>query len=465
MSDILSIGTSALRATQAAIATTSNNISNVNTDGYSRQRVDQATYPANFDGTHYTGSGVNITGVDRVYNGFLANQVRTYTASQQQQQTYLDYAKQVDDMLGSSSLSLDSGMSDFFNSVQQVANDPTSIASRQVMLTQGQSLANKFNTINSQLNNLSSQIDDSINTTVKNINTISKGIADLNQQIVAQTTEGGAKPNDLLDKRDLLINQLSKYVSVNTLQQSDGSTNVFIGNGQALVVGTATNNLSTITDTSSDPARLNIGFGPSNTDVTKQISGGSLGGAITMRNEIIDTAKSQLDKLANSVVTAFNNVQNNGYDLNGNAGANFFDPTGTTAGTIKVNLTDPRGIAASSTASGVPGNNENALALANLQTDKTTVQVSAGPPPVTRSFSDQYGATVSDIATRTHQADIAQQTQQGLLDQVTSNFQSVSGVNLDEEAANLVKYQQSYRAASQIITVSNTIFDSLINSL
>jgi flagellar hook-associated protein 1 FlgK len=157
-------------------------------------------------------------------------------------------------------------------------------------------------------------------------------------------------------------------------------------------------------------------------------------------------------------VTSFNTVQTAGVDLDGSAGTNFFDPTGTTAATINVLLTDPRDIAASSVANSGVGNNVNALAMADLQIAKT---MGAG----TQTFADSYSATVANVATRTHQADVGQKTQQALLNQVQLRHDSVSGVNLDEEAANLIKFQQAYQAASQIITVSNTVFNALINAV
>jgi flagellar hook-associated protein 1 FlgK len=254
------------------------------------------------------------------------------------------------------------------------------------------------------------------------------------------------------------VNQLSELVSVDIVE--DGTFyNVFIGNGQALVVGNTKLDVSTITDTSTTPPRLSIGYGPSNMDISNQISGGSIGGILQVRSDVVDASRADLDELANAIVTSFNTVQTAGVDLDGNAGTNIFDPTGTTAGTINVIMTDPRLIAASSSgATAGVANNENALDMANLQSDKT---MSGG----TLSFAESYNKIVSTVATKTMQADVGQQTQAGLLNQVQLRYDSVSGVNLDEEAANLIKFQQSYQAASQIISVSNTVFNALINAV
>ncbi|NOQ94832.1 MAG: flagellar hook-associated protein FlgK, partial [Methylophaga sp.] len=171
---MLNTGVSALITSQGALGTTSHNISNVNTDGYNRQRVDQVTYPANFQGTHYIGSGVTIGSVERIFDNFLATQVRTYTSQESQQDTFLKFASQVDDLLGSPQLGLNSGMESFFNAVHEVANDPTSVAARQVMLTEGDLLANRFNTLDQQLSGFDQQVDSTLSIAVDDVNTLSR---------------------------------------------------------------------------------------------------------------------------------------------------------------------------------------------------------------------------------------------------------------------------------------------------
>jgi flagellar hook-associated protein 1 FlgK len=454
---LLGIGTTALTAAQTSLATTSHNISNVNTEGYSRQRAEFGAYSPDFNGVHYLGNGVNVLGVERAYDEFLAYQVRAYTSSSQKQNTFLSFSKQVDELLSSDSTGLDKGMKDLFNAAHEVSNDPTSIAARQSLLSQAELLSNRFNTIDKQLQQIDAQLDNSLATTVDTINEISKGIAKLNETISVLTKSSGAVPNDLLDQRDQLVNRLSGLANLQVVKEDNGAYNVFIGNGQALVVGNSRIELSTINDTSTTPPRLAVGYGPSNINITSELSGGKIGGILQVRTDVIDATRSELDQLAQAIVTSFNTVQTAGVDLAGTAGTNIFDPAGTTAGTISVIMTDPRLIAASSTTNPGVANNQNALAMAKLQSDKT---MSGG----TLSFAESYNKTVSTVATKTMQADVGQQTQAGLLNQVKLRFDSVSGVNLDEEAANLIKFQQSYQAASQIISVSNTVFNALINA-
>ncbi|MFW5451320.1 MAG: flagellar hook-associated protein FlgK [Methylophagaceae bacterium] len=465
---LLNIGTTALLTTQNALATTSHNISNVNTEGYSRQRTEQVTHLPNFEGTHYIGSGVTVGSVERIYDTFLAEQVRRYTSQESQFDTFYEFASQIDDILGSTELGLDSGLESFFAAAQEVANDPTSIPARQVLLTEAGLLANRFNTLDGQLQQFDDQIDSQITVSIGDINSLSRGIAELNQAIIE--AEGtGATPNDLLDKRDNLINQLSEYVSVDIIPESSGAVSVFVGSGQALVVGTTQIDLFAIPD-GGLPPRITVGYGPAQIDISTQLTGGTIGGIFQVRTDVLDASRTALDDLASSFVTAINNLHNDALnpagaiDLNGNAGGDLFDPAGLTASTINILITDPRLIAASSGTSPGVGNNENILVLADLQTDPTTVVVSAAPL-ITQSFSDTIGVLIAEVATRTHQADIGRQTQQGLRLQAESKFDSVSGVNLDEEAANLIRLQQAYQAASQIIVTSNTIFNALINAV
>lgn len=483
MASSLSIGISGLLAAQNSLTTTSHNISNVNTEGYSRQRVEQGTRTPEYFGGQYFGNGVQVDSVARMYDRFLGNLVRTYISQESQQSTFLSYSSQVDDILGSQELSLSAGLDRFFESVNEVANDPTSIAARQVLLSEAELLANRFNTLDSQLTQIDKSIDNDLTVAVSEINNLSLGIADLNQAIIEARGSTGTEPNDLLDKRDNLINQLSGLISVSTVEESNGAMNVFIGSGQALVAGTSNFALSTISDTTTSPPRVAIAYGVNQQNITSQLTGGSVGAAVSVRNDIIDATRTQLDLMAASVVNGFNAIQNNAtnianggqgsVDLDGNDGGDLFDPANITAATISVIITDPRAIAASSkfdAATGIinisgPGNNENALAFANLQSDNSLVVVSAGPPAVTRTLGDQYASMVSSVATKTRQAEASQQTQAALLAQTRERYDSVSGVNLDEEAANLIKFQQAYQAASQIIVVSNTIFDTLISAV
>ncbi|MFT7414590.1 MAG: flagellar hook-associated protein 1 FlgK, partial [Methylophagaceae bacterium] len=199
---MLNIGTSALLTTQASLSTTSHNISNVNTDGYNRQRVTQGTQVPKFEGGYYIGSGATISSVERIFDSFLSDQVRIFTSQEKSFDTFATFARQVDDLLGAPELSLSSGLQGFFDSVQDVADDPTSIPARQVMLTEADTLAKRFNTLDTQLSAFNQQVNLGLDNAVKDVNILSKGIADLNQAITEASGGSGVPPNDLMDQRD-----------------------------------------------------------------------------------------------------------------------------------------------------------------------------------------------------------------------------------------------------------------------
>ena len=266
---MLNIGTSALITTQGALSTTSHNISNVNTEGYSRQRIEQGTRLPNFEGGYYVGAGVAITSVERIFDSFLSDQVRTFTSQEAQFDVFATFARQIDDLLGSPELSLSSGLESFFDAVQNVADDPTSIPARQVMLTEADTLANRFNTLDAQLDAFNGQINSGLETAVKDVNLLSQGIADLNQAIVEASGGAGIPPNDLMDQRDQLINELSALISVSTLKESNGAVSVFVGTGQTLVIGNSAIRLE-IAPNPTDSTLNEIVYGPSRIAISEQ---------------------------------------------------------------------------------------------------------------------------------------------------------------------------------------------------
>lgn len=327
MADILKIGLSGLAASQQALMTTGHNISNVNTEGYSRQTVELSTRPPELFGTSYLGSGVDVTSIRRVYDDFLVDQVRTNTSSFSSIDTFQQLAATIDNLLGNSSTGLSSGIESFFGAVQQVANNPSSQAARQSLVSESGSLVYRFHSIDDTLNQQYSQVNTGIKNAVSEVNSLATSIADLNAEIsAASSAANGAAPNDLLDKRDLALTQLSKLVSVSTVKQDDGSVNVFVGSGQSLVVGVKTQTLSAIAS-QYDPTRYEIGYpsgGGGNVNITGQLSGGSIGGLMNFRSEVLDPTKNALGRVAIGMASAINEQNHLGMDLNGALGGDLF---------------------------------------------------------------------------------------------------------------------------------------------
>jgi len=551
---LLGIATSGLMAAQRGLTTTGHNIANVNTDGYSRQRTEQVERLPSFTGAGFVGNGVDVASITRSYDSFLNTQLRSSLSAHAELETYHGMAAQVDNFIADPDASLSPSLQSFFNSVQDVVNDPTSIAARRVMLTEGETLVQRFNVLNSRMDDLRSQVNQSLSTNIDEINGLAKGIASLNERIVVAYNQAGKPPNDLLDQRDQLAEQLAQKVGTSLFEQKDGTLSVFIGSGQALVMGSMANQLS-LQNSPYDPNQKDIAItagGSNAVVVTSAISGGEIGGLLRFGSEILDPAQNALGRIAAGLAATFNAQHLTGSDLSGNAGANFFSDvtnpaigqyswfnkqtnggnavlsvafdnsagngpadltasdyrldydganytltrlndntqfnsaTGTftvdglnigigsgsaaandsflirpfrrTAGDLTVSLTDPREIAAAGSPFTGPGDNTNARALAQLQTTASLLSGKA-------TYQDAYNEIVGDVGTLTHAAEIDSTAQKQLLDHARQARDSVSGVNLDEEAANLLRYQQAYQAAAQLIPVLSEMFDTLIGAV
>src|SRR6185437_6458666 len=244
MSDLLSTSVSGLLAFQRALDVTSNNVANAATPGYSVERTNFAENQAQATASGYIGSGVSVQGITRSYDELLAGQVRSSQSSYSSFNAFATQAAQIDNMLSDSSTGLTASLQSFVNALQTVANSPSSSAQRQVLLSQAQSLVQQMHNYDSQLSTYSANVESQIGNSISQINTLAAGIASLNGQIANGLASTGQTPNDLMDQRDNLIDQLSQYVTVNTATQADGSMNVYVGAGQALVTGSSAQTLT-----------------------------------------------------------------------------------------------------------------------------------------------------------------------------------------------------------------------------
>lgn len=234
---IYSIGISGVSAAQLGLLTTEHNVVNASTPGYTRQRTVQATNIAVNTGAGAIGQGVHVQTIQRMYDKYLTAQVNTAQTSLSQIEAYYTEIKQIDNLLADPSAGLTPALQDFFSGVQQVATNPSLLSARESMISSAQTLVSRFHSIESRLGELSSDVNGKIQDSVSSINSYATEIADLNQRIILAESAYGQPANDLLDQRDLLINELNKLVKVSTSTNSNGSFNVFIGTGQQLVVG------------------------------------------------------------------------------------------------------------------------------------------------------------------------------------------------------------------------------------
>ena len=339
---ILSSGISGLLTAQRALATTSNNINNVNTEGYSRQRVELSARSPDSAGYGFVGTGVQITSIERTFDAFVTSQLRSSTSSSAQFSEFYTLASRVNNLLADADSGLMPSMQSFFDAVQTVADDPASIPARQVLLSESESLAARFQTFDKGLTDIRDSVNQTIRTEITTVNSLTTALAGVNREIsTALSSSNGNAPNDLLDKRDQLVLDLSKYVSVSTVEQDNGALNVFIGSGQAVVVGFDSRDLLTMNN-SFDPEQIEVGFsaGAGTVELSNQLTGGSLGGLLSFRSQLLDSAQDGLGFIAMGLVETFNSQQRLGIDLDGNLGGDYFGPLGAATPQVLANATN-----------------------------------------------------------------------------------------------------------------------------
>lgn len=323
--NILGVSISGLKISQSALRTVGHNIANAGTDGYSRQRVDVATNPAAHLGGHYVGSGAHVDSIQRVVNQFVVEQTRTDAAMFNDLETYFDQISQLDNLLSNESTGLGSSLNRFFSAMQNGADDPASIPSRQLVISEAQNLADRFNSIYERMQLIDSGIDSGMKVSVSRINVLTNNIAKLNLQIAnAQGMSSRAQPNDLFDQRDLALKELSGLVSIQVFDQGNGQVNVSIGTGQSLVIGDQARGLE-LTASTANPLQKEVVYidGNRRVPITDALNGGKLGGLLRFR-DTMTSVYNELGKTAVVMADSFNQLHSQGVDLEGDFGGTFF---------------------------------------------------------------------------------------------------------------------------------------------
>lgn len=383
---LYSVGVTALNAAQLGLTTAGHNISNVNTEGYHRQTLVQATNIPVASGAGFIGQGVHVETIRRVYSQFLENQVLQAQTQSSSFNSYLSSVSQINNIVADPASGLSPALQDFFAAVNDVATNPQSVPSRQSMLSAANALISRFQSLDRRLTEVREGINSQIASSVSTINSQAQQIARLNEQILLQTGSTGHPPNDLLDQRDALITSLNQLVRVSVLRQDDGSLNVFIGNGQPLVIGQTSFTLSAA-PSAEDPMRFEVGYKTgSQTMLLPQgsLSGGSLGGLLEFRSGMLDQVQNELGLIALTLAETFNAQHRLGQDLAGALGGDFFRPlaptviagsnNAVTSGTLGAAISDIAQLTASDYRIQFDGSN---YLVTNL-TSRTTTTVAPG---------------------------------------------------------------------------------------
>ncbi len=626
MPDMLGTGLSSLRALQRALDTTAHNIANVSTPGYSRQRVEFETRQPSVVGSNWIGNGVDVSQVRRIYDQFLTAQTRSSSGNLARLEAFATQAERLDNMLGDTTNGLSASLQAYSDALSEVSSTPGSVPARQVLLSEGRALAQRISDYDARLREMSADIDTRFAGEAREVSLLAEGIARLNGEITVATQNTGQPPNDLLDQRDRLIDEISGKVSVTVVAEGH-SLNVFIGNGQPLVLGTTASQITTVTDPF-DPERTQFALqtATGTVDISRGVSGGTLGGLLDWRREMLEPARNELGRVSLAIANQVNAQHREGMDLTGALGGDFFNvggvgvsdvttntgtavvsatrtnvaaitggdyvlartgtgytlrrhdtgaavtftgtgtladpiladglsivvgagvatgdqfvihPTRDAASGFNVAVSDPSRVAAAApiraaVATGNTGNatisagevlngaNAQLLTTANIVfTSATQYTVNGGPAQTytaggnidangwrvqisgTPAIGDTFtirsnagatgdnrnaialsdalragvldGGTVSvadaverltaDVGLQTRTAQVNRDAEAVVNQDDLAARDSVSGVNLDEEAAAMLRYQQAYQAAAQIIAMASDLFNSLLNAV
>jgi len=446
LSSALNIAVQAMLADETALDTTSNNIANANTPGYSRQTVNFVEAPPVEYGGQLYGTGVQVSSIVSQRSGVLQLLLNQDTQQQGQYSSFLTTMQQVQTLFNETGGNgLQSSITGFFNSLQQLSEDPSNTTYRQAVITAAQNMAQNFNSISASLTSLQQNVDASVTQSVNQINALAPQIAALNSQISAAVSTG-QNAGSLMDQRDQLINHLSGLVGVSEIDAGNGNITVTTTAGAPLVVGNKSFQLTTQADPTTGFQHVySLG-----NDITSSIAGGALGGALQVRDSTIPSIQSSLDSLASNLENSFNAINQAGFDLNGNPGGNFFVPPPAggagAAAKMAVAITDPSQIAASQ--DGSAGDNANVNAMLAIQNQA----IVNGQTPI-----NAYSSLVFQIGNDVSTAQSEEQASQASVQQVQNQIGSISGVSINEEAANLIQYQQAYQAAAQAAAVISSL--------
>lgn len=469
VNNILNIATTGINMARVAIEVTGENIANVNTDGYSRQTVMFKSGPTITSNGFPLGTGVQLSEVRRNHDELLQLQLVKGNSASGESSVKENALSQVEPFFNElTTEGLGQSLRDFFDSWKDLSTNASGTAERQVVLSRSETLVDTFHRLSSNLNDSKESADTSLEGITQGITDFARSIASLNGQIL-QTERLGGNANELRDQRDYAVLQLAEKVGVGYAEQSDGTLTVTLPGGEVLVEGS---NYGTLT-TQDDPVTgLNDIIFTSTTgvvsDVTATIGGtdnsqGEIGGTLQVRDEIVPGYLAQLDEMANQLVTAVNTQHAAGYGLDGSTGTAFF--TGATSSTISVNssLTVAKIAAAAndptSPLSG-PGDNGNALELAELQSTSLTFTV--GGTSTTTTVSSYYNSLVSKVGVDARNAETTMLQNESFMKQLNTLRESHSGVSLDEELTNLIKFQKAYSASARMITTASEMLDTVL---
>jgi flagellar hook-associated protein 1 FlgK len=476
ISQVLEIARRALLAQQYQMNVTGHNIANASTPGYSRQRAHIVTTSPTESGGGMLGTGVIVQSVDRLRNRFIDTQIRAsndaYGQANQEYQILDQIQATLNESPGSTGLS--STLSTFFNSWSSLEMHPEDSVTRNSLLLAGKNVTNVFHRLNTEMTSLRTSLRDEIQAKLDRINTLTSEIAGLNVQLTAANVSG-TNTGDMRDTIGMKLDELSSLANISVSEGSNGTVSVMMGslqiadNGSSHTLKMSAGPAATIAGSSFDQLKITTEMG-----LEAQVSGGETGGLLKSYNTTIPDALGRLDRLAEALVSEVNKYHATGYGLQEPplTGINFFSGSG--AASIQIDLTDTSGGAqagsnpslaniAASSVSGASGNNDIARLIASAFDRQSLTTGGGGSLLGGLSISTYYNQSVTWLGSAINAADTVMTSQEQVLTQLNQQRDSVSGVSLDEEMTNMIKFQRAFDAAAKMVNTADEMFQTILN--
>ena len=468
--NVLQTGKSGMSTAKAGIATAGHNISNANTEGFSRQRVQSEAEVGKQiagQGGHFIGEGSRISKVERINDEYLEKQLREGTrdtAFHEEKQVFLNQVEDVFNEMGGDGLNR--LIARFHNDFRKLSNDPSSEAIRQSVRESSQAMVSDFRRLRGEVESVASHIDNRIEGNVKELNVFAQELAELNRKVHQSEVQGSDAANDLRDRRDQVLKKINSLVDVTTHKDNEGHLNVDIRGVGPLVTGTNVENYAigrhaADADTGSVDNSMQISRSTMASNyITSQFQGGKLGALIETRDKAVNQVIARLDELAHAVSKSVNELHEKGFTQDGKTGVKFFNEINQVAGAaqrlaLSSDINESVNNIAVALQPDAPSDNRNALAIANLQ---NLHLMNGGHTTV----DDFYNSIVSDVGTTSARNRESLGQQQSIMTQLNRVRDQVSGVSIDEETTNLMQFQHAFDASARVIKAADEMLETVL---
>ena len=468
ISAMMDIGKQSMMNSQAALQTTSHNIANKSTEGYSRQRVESVSNTPIGSGKVRIGMGVRTMGVTRTNNPHLEKQILTEGAELGFSQSRSNALSRVEEVYNEQiNKGLNKYMADFFNSFRELSLSPENLANRTLVRETSANLAKDFGRVSSQLKGIQGDLEAQIKAQVYDVNKMTNEIAHLNEKVqMVEIT--GATANDERDRRDQLLKDLSEKINIRWAEGDAGMVTVTAGTSALVVSGhdnydLIAQNIPTKEKRQGDQLRVffEIREGLTPVDVTDQIKGGAIGAALQVRDKDIEKHLDDIDEMARSFSSRVNGVHKQGYNSYAEKGLNLFEIEGDgfdAAAKISVSKAIQADVSKIATAATVnsPGDNRIANVIADLQY-KNTMRSGRS------SFDQFYNGLVGKVGVAADQANNRLESQGSIVRQLKNLRDSISGVSLDEETTKMIEFQKTFDASATLIRTADEMMATVLS--